>query len=89
MARTLLLCYVTSRKCPHPIQGVQLLLLTLFTFFLIPLPLYYCTYLSPLPLFLFQTEHVRIIYQCTWPGCHATMDVCSDIEKHIRRKHLQ
>jgi hypothetical protein len=35
-----------------------------------------------------KTEHVRIIYQCTWPGCNSTMDVCADIERHIRRRHL-
>ncbi len=31
---------------------------------------------------------MRILYQCTWRGCHTTMDVCSDMERHIRRRHL-
>ncbi len=28
------------------------------------------------------------MYQCTWRGCNVRMDVCSDIERHVRRKHL-
>ena len=36
----------------------------------------------------FQNEHVRIIYQCTWPRCGIKMDICSDMERHVRSKHL-
>ncbi|XP_040565257.1 zinc finger protein 395 isoform X1 [Lepeophtheirus salmonis] len=36
-----------------------------------------------------KTEHVRIIYQCTWPGCNVFKEVCSDIERHIRKVHLR
>jgi len=36
-----------------------------------------------------KTEHVRIIYQCTWPKCGIKMDTCSDMERHVRSKHLK
>jgi len=36
-----------------------------------------------------KTEGVQTIYQCTWPGCHVTKDLCADIEKHVREKHLR
>lgn len=36
----------------------------------------------------FKTEHVRIIYQCTWPRCGIKMDICSDMERHVRSQHL-
>eukprot|EP00096_Caligus_rogercresseyi_P010646 TRINITY_DN3964_c0_g1_i1.p1 TRINITY_DN3964_c0_g1~~TRINITY_DN3964_c0_g1_i1.p1 ORF type:complete len:641 (-),score=149.98 TRINITY_DN3964_c0_g1_i1:1782-3704(-) len=36
-----------------------------------------------------KTEHVRIIFKCTWPGCAVIRDVCSDIERHIRKEHLR
>jgi len=35
-----------------------------------------------------KTEHVRIIYQCTWPRCGIKMDICSDMERHVRSQHL-
>ena len=39
-------------------------------------------------IFFLQNEHVRIIYQCTWPRCGIKMDICSDMERHVRSKHL-
>merc|ERR1719328_961059 len=36
-----------------------------------------------------KTERVQTIYQCTWPGCHVTKDLCEDIERHVREKHLR
>ena len=45
--------------------------------------LYNCPFLV-----YFQIEHVRILYQCTWRGCHATTDSCTEIERHVRQMHL-
>jgi len=36
-----------------------------------------------------KTERVQTIYQCTWPGCHVRKDLCPDIERHVREKHLR
>ena len=49
----------------------------------------FLTYLTRFPTLYFQTEHVRIIYQCTWPKCGIKMDTCSDMERHVRSKHLK
>lgn len=40
-------------------------------------------------LFFLQTDRVQTIYQCTWPGCHVRKDLCEDIERHVREKHLR
>ncbi|CAG2168355.1 unnamed protein product [Oppiella nova] len=31
---------------------------------------------------------IRIIFQCTWPGCVQQYDTCKQIEHHVRTKHL-
>jgi len=36
-----------------------------------------------------KTDRVQTIYQCTWPGCHVRKDLCEDIERHVREKHLR
>merc|ERR1719461_1025351 len=36
-----------------------------------------------------KTERVQTIYQCTWPGCHVRKDLCPEIERHVREKHLR
>merc|ERR1719336_829841 len=36
-----------------------------------------------------KTEQVQTIYQCTWPGCKTQKQLCEDIERHVREKHLR
>ena len=38
---------------------------------------------------VFQTEQVHTIYQCTWPGCKTQKQLCEEIERHVREKHLR
>lgn len=35
-----------------------------------------------------KTEHVRTIYQCTWPGCDQQEELCQTMEHHVRKAHL-
>lgn len=35
-----------------------------------------------------KRNKVRIIYQCTWPGCVERRKSCPAIEKHVRQTHL-
>ena len=32
---------------------------------------------------------MQTIYQCTWPGCKTQKQLCEDIERHVREKHLR
>merc|ERR1719461_1813024 len=36
-----------------------------------------------------KTEQVHTIYQCTWPGCKTQKQLCEEIERHVREKHLR
>merc|ERR1719211_884499 len=36
-----------------------------------------------------KTEQVQTIYQCTWPGCKTQKQLCEEIERHVREKHLR
>lgn len=38
--------------------------------------------------FFFQTESVRVIFQCTWRNCNHQETQCQAIEAHVRQVHL-
>lgn len=38
--------------------------------------------------FCFIQTHLRLRYQCTFPGCSLVTDTCASIEKHVRTAHL-
>lgn len=33
-------------------------------------------------------NHLKTMFQCTWPKCGKISSTCTDIEKHVRNKHL-
>lgn len=33
-------------------------------------------------------EATRLVFQCTWPGCHVRTTTCDSIEAHVRNSHL-
>lgn len=35
-----------------------------------------------------RQTHLRLRYQCTFPGCSLVTDTCASIEKHVRTAHL-